>query len=110
MYLACMYLAASSRSGKEKQRRGPLHTPKHIMHKEAEEKETPRRGDRCSCQTCCAQTQNARTLPSSVNDSTDSPTDSSDCSTDSTDSIDSATDSTDSLTDSTDHNTYWQFD
>jgi len=28
MYLASMYLAAPSRYGKEKQRRGPLHTPK----------------------------------------------------------------------------------
>jgi len=93
---------------------------KHIMHEEAEEKGTPRRGDRCWCQTRCTQTQNVRTLPSSVNDSTDSPTgsydsptdstDSTDSPTDSTDSTDSATDSTDSPTDSTDHHTYWQFD
>jgi len=80
------------------------------MHEEAEEKGTPRRGDRCFCQTRCTQTQNVRTLPFSVNDSTDSPTDSSDSPTDSTDPTDSATDSTDTPTDSNDHHTYWQFD
>jgi len=65
----------------------------HIMYEEAEEKGTPRRGDGCSCQTRCTQAQNVRTLPSSVNDSTDS-----------------FTDSSDSPTDSTGHHTYWQFD
>jgi len=63
-------LAASRRPEKKSNNEDHCTRQRHIIHQQAKEKGTPGRGDRCSRQTRCTQTQNVRTLPSSVNDST----------------------------------------